>query len=1572
MRGNIMKLRKQFSNLKKGAKKVFIGMLVLCLVSTATGIGSIFAYAQGHDGEHVWVPDGMVSNNDGTHKITYKCSLPGCEEKYTDDTRQDCSYYESTDDDGNQVFTCDCGYSYTVARTPQPCDTHTVTNWTSNGDGTRSGVCDVCRESVTEPDPDYVPTEPTAPTEPIVPTEPAVPTEPQEQHFQYTDNLDGTHAKTCTDEGSDFVPVQENHDYVNGVCVCGAIDPDNVPAEEHHFEYIDDENGSTHTKRCTDEGCSFKPVQDSHNYVDGVCVCGAVEPVEVPARARTRAFNAILRNAPAVTVPGLETSGEGPVGYLAFFSEPPVPAEGLVYNGQSQELFTSVGTHKTIEELADYNVKDAVFGNISITPGSGTSAINFGEYTASQTISYKVDDGDDDDSNDEVYTAIGTFTINIAKASFANDVTVTPTTSNYVETTIHGLPYYRLSINGTTLSYGTDFVCDSTTTEFDPVPKVGDRATVVLKAKNTNTNFDESTITKNLIVEDIAPTYNGSTSLLSSYHGTVEIVPPAGYSVSRTGATGSFVNKITHTVNDPAISELYYKYADTNKIIVKDTPIVIDADHYSIDELVTSYPAFYSTKQYTGSDIELMSTPPVLNEAFITAENLTVSWGFKDESGSVVAISESPKASKIGPSKYYFYVNYKTQSGEDEDLSVITPYETTIIKDIGHSDITYTAPVDAPDYQSLNSSTNLGDYYNVKDTRAEAQQQQLQTNVDYSVTVSPVASYYTTGTSITLTYTGLTNDADKAYYNGTTTKTIPVSTVNVLLNGKSQVSSYDDAVTFTANGYSVSDSLEGPFETKFEYAEPCSDYTLPLYFMKDGTSRIVKQDITNLNIGGAAAIKVLYDGVDTIKPYYFDSVKLSASGYTIATSRTGEFKTTYNLDYDSSKAMEPVTPFDLFFKDNTTGLVYKKIISGIYLYQTPTLSIKYNGDSLKDWYSSDVDITADNFIISDNASSGFKSAYTMSGSDVIRKKLYFKSINTPADVKSFMIVVAIDKTAPTGVINLASYSSNSFTTDDSVKAYVNDSQKASISSADDLSGVDYIHFYVSDTFYSSPSDVNASIKEKSGAWRTYSSSSQPTTVKDKNNYIYAKIVDKAGNENIISLGSIIYDTVAPKMTTAKVTASSNDTTKSLIGFAGTDKLSGINRFKYYYREKEEGRKYDTPDKGWMFDNGEYVKTSNEKDGTSVASTSIDVLDAAKTYLFYFIAVDRAGNISDVMTQEVKGDSAAAKTDMSSQGAAGKSGANGLTPSPSGIAGSGSGSGKQGGSGSSTSGSKSSKDKKAQSALGDKDREINRNPYIAEATGNVKIGINETSGWNTIASEVNKADKGAVIKVEMAGLSSVPSELFTSMNNRDVEVNLLMAEDVQWQIKGEEVPDARSDIDMGVRLGSRNIPEQIIADVAGTNPHVEFSINHNGDFGFVATIAVPVGESNKGMYTTLYHYDETKKELEVAGDGRVDDWGYAKFPLTHASDYTVVITPERILSAADADAQTSTLVGAETESQSSQYLDGARLRLTDLFRIKGSMRIWLFFIALLSATICIVILYLPALQSRNQNDQGDLF
>ena len=105
--------------------------------------------------------------------------------------------------------------------------------------------------------------------------------------------------------------------------------------------------------------------------------------------------------------------------------------------------------------------------------------------------------------------------------------------------------------------------------------------------------------------------------------------------------------------------------------------------------------------------------------------------------------------------------------------------------------------------------------------------------------------------------------------------------------------------------------------------------------------------------------------------------------------------------------------------------------------------------------------------------------------------------------------------------------------------YVNSNQSATITSEDELSGADKILYYVTDTFYNSSEELTASMSEKNAKWRTYSSSSKPTTVKDKNNYIYAAVYDKAGNATYLSLGNIVYDTVAPTVTTATVTDSAD-------------------------------------------------------------------------------------------------------------------------------------------------------------------------------------------------------------------------------------------------------------------------------------------------------------------------------------------------------------------------------------------------------------------------------------------------
>ena len=120
-----MRITRQFRNLKTGAKRVFVGLLVLCLFCTATGIGSIFAAATED-------PD----NTPCVHENTSRESAEGA------------CYKVVCADCGEILQTVDHSYS-----------------WADNGDGTESYKCvecgDVQETRGKEPDPEPEPeTEP--------------------------------------------------------------------------------------------------------------------------------------------------------------------------------------------------------------------------------------------------------------------------------------------------------------------------------------------------------------------------------------------------------------------------------------------------------------------------------------------------------------------------------------------------------------------------------------------------------------------------------------------------------------------------------------------------------------------------------------------------------------------------------------------------------------------------------------------------------------------------------------------------------------------------------------------------------------------------------------------------------------------------------------------------------------------------------------------------------------------------------------------------------------------------------------------------------------------------------------------------------------------------------------------------------------------------------------------------------------------------------------------------------------------------------------------------------------------
>ncbi|WP_034452951.1 hypothetical protein [Butyrivibrio sp. AE2032] len=1641
-------VKKQFNNLKKGAKRVFVGMMVLCLICTATGIGSIFAYADEYDGS------GLENN-------TTENSIPTCEHSYGDWT------------DAGDVHTRTCSLCGDVQS-----EGHSM-NWVAGEGDTEISVCSICghqgetRSSASQPAADPESTTPDT-------TIPAPSVNPEDCTHNYTqwypkDAL--VHTRACsicqdiqeeehnivdgkctvcgyeqiTDESGETTPTDHVHNYsytydnskhygvcscgdttegehqvtnwvkngadntLSGLCdVCGALvtipDDGTVTSHVHVYTYTDNLDGSTHTAHCSVEGCPEPEkteaheigswTSDDHGHHTITCslcdyskvedcefgdwywngneenpehyrncyVCGYEEREACTVDPETgicsvcnnqQPMRMMLRSSLLRT-----TASNPPYTYEELMASMPVTKTGLVYSGSAQDLFSSKGSLKTDTQLTAMGLSNVTKGDIKDNDDpthpkteQGTNAKTYNLY---QEISYKHGGND--------YTVKGEFTAIINPAVFEDNVTVTPSDLTKYEDATTGIPFFTLKIGSKTLVEGDDFISSYTGT----IGEAGKSCTFTFK--NKDTNYTLTSITRELSCDPVALTFNDSTEKKAAYYKELKIKAPTGYTISKSETSGYTTELLYNTVCTDATLDIYVKKnGKPNSFHQEVTGITITNDH-PIESLVTTFPAFTATADYTGSDVTLMKVSPVLNETYITSAKLTdVKWGFTKVAGSGEATytGESPKGKAIGEYEYQFFVKYKDGSNEKTINYTDTTYKTTILKALSNTDIKFTAQ--AKDYQSLSPVTcpDIKNFYDVKDGTT-----QLQVDTHYIVTTNEnLRAPYEAGTNVVLTFTGVsqTGGSYNQYYKGTVTQTVPVADINVLFNGEAQKAKYDDAVVISASGYTISETEDGTFDSQLTFDTVITHEDVKLYFKATGTSRVVYKTIKDLTVGEGAAIKVLYDGSPDKKALYQDSVRISAEGYDVSTSSKGSFAGAYILYYDDNKQMAPVPDFVLYFKNQTTGMVYRKTISDLNLYSIPSgLHLQYNGADLQDWYKTNVAITAtdDNgnkYMIADaegKAASKYTNSYAITGSGTISKKLYFKYSNTE---KECTVVVNIDKVAPTGSINIVGQTSSSFIQSDEVKIYVKSIEKGTIAASDNLSGVDYILFYTSEKYYGSGAELEAAVSTKSAAWSRYTDSDRPSTAKDKRVYVYAAIYDKAGNVTYISTHGILYDTVAPKMVSATV-AQSKDSKSSVVALGATDKLSGVNRFKMEYREKTS-EDMAGPDKDYLFNMGTYIEVKEEKDGTALGSTTVDDLDSTKTYMFYFVAVDRAGNISDVMSKEVKGSEAKKDTPASGGGAAAGGGSGsgsksgGLTPAPSGIAGGGGSQSKpKGGAGKSTTPTQQTNAEKIANT------KINRNPYIGDATGSTKIGEKETSGWTKILSELNKADKGTMISVEMSGFSEVPDDLLTNLKKReDVNVKLQMADDVEWSIVGADITDESfRDMDLGVKLGSKNIPAQILQDVTGTNPHVEFSVNHEGDLGFTATIGIPVGVTNKGMNATLYYYDANGKELKPQSSCIVDGQGFARFPLTHCSDYTVVISPEPMLA-------TGTSVSTVTTETltADEILDGTKIRLTDLFGINQSGRIWLFVIALISAGLCIAILFLPSFQQDRGLDRGDL-
>ena len=166
---------------------------------------------------------------------------------------------------------------------------------------------------------------------------------------------------------------------------------------------------------------------------------------------------------------------------------------------------------------------------------------------------------------------------------------------------------------------------------------------------------------------------------------------------------------------------------------------------------------------------------------------------------------------------------------------------------------------------------------------------------------------------------------------------------------------------------------------------------------------------------------------------------------------------------------------------------------------------------------------------------------------------------------------------------------------------------------------------------------------------------------------------------------------------------------------------------------------------------------------------------------------------------------------------------------------------------------------------------------------------DSTGWDDIRDELENAEKGEQITIDMGDETKVPAEIFESLAGKDVEISFDLG-DIQWSVNGADIPTDTdfTDLDLGVNLDTHGIPVNVINTITGEVGTVQITLAHDGEFGFTMTLTAPLGKENAGYWANLYHYDEDAEALNFEAAAKIDEDGSVAIPFSHASQYAIVI------------------------------------------------------------------------------------
>ena len=170
----------------------------------------------------------------------------------------------------------------------------------------------------------------------------------------------------------------------------------------------------------------------------------------------------------------------------------------------------------------------------------------------------------------------------------------------------------------------------------------------------------------------------------------------------------------------------------------------------------------------------------------------------------------------------------------------------------------------------------------------------------------------------------------------------------------------------------------------------------------------------------------------------------------------------------------------------------------------------------------------------------------------------------------------------------------------------------------------------------------------------------------------------------------------------------------------------------------------------------------------------------------------------------------------------------------------------------------------------------------------EVTVQEESFANVIEA-VNKAKTGSKIRVNLLKTTKIPANVFESIKGKDMNVTFKVSDQASWIINGKDITgNVTAPIDLGLVVGTSDIPKQKVTAPADGNETIQLSLNYDGVFGFEGILRLSVGTDHSGKIANLYYYNETTGKFEYYQAVQVKEDGTVDFKFSHASDYVIVL------------------------------------------------------------------------------------